>query len=1482
METKGQDNERLLSKIRERQDRVGVERSRVAVQFRDVNYEAEVLIGSAGLPSVSNTFKTWAQSLGMLVGKRFEKKRKMKILKGMTGALKPGRMCLLLGPPGSGKSSLLKILAGKIKGNKLVQVNGEILYNGKNFSEFVVERSSGYVEQTDQHYPPLTVRETLDFAAWCQGTGYREDELLELLKRERELNVNSQDSDPYVDAYLKANAASTPDHIATETALKVLGMDVCSDTIVGDQLRRGISGGQKKRVTSGEVIVGGKKVLLMDEISTGLDSATTFLITKCFSNFCHILEGTLLVALLQPPPETYNLFDDVMLMSQGHIVFHGPREEVMPFFSKLGFECPEGKGDADFLQDVTIEKGQHMFRKDQSSKHEYMTAPAMAAAFYQSRTGKCALEAAGAAYEGTQRQTDSLVTTQYGINWRQALRACMVRELKLQYRGWFNLYSRTLQIGFLAFLSATLFFKPGHDTIAEGQRFLLDIFFAALVSIFAGFGKIPETVLALPVFYKQRENKFFPAWCYALPMTLLDIPLALWEAVLWTAIPYFAVGYYKDGGRFFIFFLVLFLTNTASNALFRGCAAVGRDPIVASTVGVLAMYSVVFSGGIMLARIQIKGWWIWAYWISPVSFAVRSLALNEFTTEQWSAPYEFDSAITIGDATLATFGVQTGYWWVWLGIGVLAGYAILFNVITMLAFTFLSYPQHRPAMSEEAAAAIDANAAQDIASQSKAHKPFSDSARGICDTDGGADGLNKSQKMVDAAQKAEKGGEGSGAVANPGLAYGGAYTAADGGAPGVSALSPSTGSCAGAAGTTQPGTGLQPVLSHPGKDANAIQHYDNDGIQNGLALPFVPVALVFKEVHYYVKHREGSGELQLLKGITGAFRPGVLTALMGASGAGKTTLMDVLADRKTGGRTTGEQKLNGVKKTKATLARVMGYVEQSDIHTPALTVMESLTFSAHLRLPRSVNMRSEAKFVDNVLDLVDMQGLRNALVGLPGYSGLSVEQRKRLTVAVELVANPSIVFMDEPTSGLDARAAAIVMKSVKKTVQTGRTVVCTIHQPSMDIFRAFDALLLLQRGGTTLYCGPLGQDAQDLILYFENLGVDRISPGYNAATWMLENTTVLVEEKRNISFSEAFHESDLRRITEETVAELCQENGPYKPIQFKEKYAKRVMQQYTTCLRKFSIAYWRTPEYNCIRALVTVSMGFVLGTLYWKVGHHRSTEQDVITVVAAADATTLFLGALYSLDVLPIISVERAVFYRERSSFFYHSLPFSLAQSTVELPYIFVQACVYTCIIYWCCGFEADAGKFFWFLLFLFLTLDYFTHVGIMSANLSPSLQIATTVVLTLVPTWNVLSGFYVPKPVIRGWWLWAYYLNPLAWTTYGLVASQLGDVQSLVTQPNGSQISIADYVSVNWDFQHTKQAASQGVKHRNASWVNPSVYPYIAAVSGAVAFGVYSVTRHVSGDPDLGKAQDIDNLDQKAADIYRESPLRKAITGEE
>ncbi|XP_020207796.1 ABC transporter G family member 31 [Cajanus cajan] len=140
------------------------------------------------------------------------------------------------------------------------------------------------------------------------------------------------------------------------------------------------------------------------------------------------------------------------------------------------------------------------------------------------------------------------------------------------------------------------------------------------------------------------------------------------------------------------------------------------------------------------------------------------------------------------------------------------------------------------------------------------------------------------------------------------------------------------------------------------------------------------------------------------------------------------------------------------------------------------------------------------------MELVELTPLSGALVGLPGIDGLSTEQRKRLTITVELVSNPSIVFMDEPTSGLDARAAAIVMRTMRNIVNTGRTIVCTIHQPSIDIFESFDELLFMKRGGELIYASPLGPKSSELIIsYFEAIeGVQKIRYGYNPATWMLE------------------------------------------------------------------------------------------------------------------------------------------------------------------------------------------------------------------------------------------------------------------------------------------------------------------------------------------------------------------------------------------
>ncbi|KAI9181915.1 hypothetical protein LWI28_020013 [Acer negundo] len=180
---------------------------------------------------------------------------------------------------------------------------------------------------------------------------------------------------------------------------------------------------------------------------------------------------------------------------------------------------------------------------------------------------------------------------------------------------------------------------------------------------------------------------------------------------------------------------------------------------------------------------------------------------------------------------------------------------------------------------------------------------------------------------------------------------------------------------------------------------------------------------------------------------------------MGVSGAGKTTLMDVLSGRKTGGTIEGEIRVGGYPKVQETYARVSGYCEQTDVHSLQITIEESVIFSALLRLPAHIDRHTKSAFVQEALQLIELDEISNALVGVPGISGISNEQLKRLTIAVELVSNPSIIFMDEPTSGLDARAAAIVMRVVKNIFHTKRTVVCTIRQPSIDIFEAFDEVM---------------------------------------------------------------------------------------------------------------------------------------------------------------------------------------------------------------------------------------------------------------------------------------------------------------------------------------------------------------------------------------------------------------------------------------
>ena len=204
-------------------------------------------------------------------------------------------------------------------------------------------------------------------------------------------------------------------------------------------------------------------------------------------------------------------------------------------------------------------------------------------------------------------------------------------------------------------------------------------------------------------------------------------------------------------------------------------------------------------------------------------------------------------------------------------------------------------------------------------------------------------------------------------------------------------------------------------------------------------------------------------DLRLLHQVNGYVRPGTMTALMGASGAGKTTCLDVLAQRKNIGVVTGDLLIDG-RPLGSDFARGTAYAEQMDVHEGTATVREAMRFSAYLRQPHHVPKEEKDAYIEEVIELLELQPLADAIV-----FSLNVEARKRLTIGVELASKPELLlFLDEPTSGLDGQSAWNIVRFLRKLADQGQAILCTIHQPSSLLFSSFDRLLLLETGGETV------------------------------------------------------------------------------------------------------------------------------------------------------------------------------------------------------------------------------------------------------------------------------------------------------------------------------------------------------------------------------------------------------------------------------
>jgi len=531
--------------------------------------------------------------------------------------------------------------------------------------------------------------------------------------------------------------------------------------------------------------------------------------------------------------------------------------------------------------------------------------------------------------------------------------------------------------------------------------------------------------------------------------------------------------------------------------------------------------------------------------------------------------------------------------------------------------------------------------------------------------------------------------------------------------------------------------------------------------------------LSWSDLNYTIPY--GSGTRQLLTDIHGYVKPGALTALMGPSGAGKTTLLDTLSQKSRVGVVSGEMLVDG-KKLKANFQRSTGFVEQMDIHDGSATVREALRFSALLRQPATVSKEEKFKFVEDIIRLLELENLADALIGEPGF-GLSVEERKRVTIGVELAAKPeTLLFLDEPTSGLDSAGALSIVRFLRKLAdESSIAILCTIHQPSATLFGNFDNILLLTISGHQAYFGPIGQRGKTVIDYFERNGAPKAHIDDNPAEYILETTRA---SQKNLDWPAIWDKSPESRALKQEIADIITEKGdiPDTRAEVDLEYAMPFIEQVKVVTQRVWRNYWRDPNYGYSSVFSNLSMSLIAGILFLQSGNTILEMQSR----GFAVFLVVILSPLIVSKVQPKFLTLRMLYEaRERSSKIYSAPAFITAMIICEIPYAILGTFLFFFPWYYMVGMSPDSNRAGYQFLLILLFQIWIAPFGMWIAAMCPDLTIMSIVNPFLFVITNAFTGVLVPYDQLLTFFRsWVYWANPLTYLVRGLMSNTLHGVE--------------------------------------------------------------------------------------------------------
>ncbi|TKV98124.1 hypothetical protein SEVIR_9G539300v4 [Setaria viridis] len=503
--------------------------------------------------------------------------------------------------------------------------------------------------------------------------------------------------------------------------------------------------------------------------------------------------------------------------------------------------------------------------------------------------------------------------------------------------------------------------------------------------------------------------------------------------------------------------------------------------------------------------------------------------------------------------------------------------------------------------------------------------------------------------------------------------------------------------------------------------------------------PTMPIYLKFTEVKYRVAAKGSPREI--LGGISGSASPGEVLALMGPSGSGKTTLLSILGGRAGGGAVEGCISYNDEPYCKS-LKRRIGFVTQDDVLFTHLTVKETLTYAALLRLPRTMTRQQKKERAMDIIYELGLERCQDTMIGGSFVRGVSGGERKRVCIGNEILINPSLLFLDEPTSGLDSTTALRIVQLLHDIAEDGKTVITTIHQPSSRLFHNFDKLILLGKG-SLLYFGK----ASEAMPYFQSIGCTPLF-AMNPAEFLLDlangntNDVSVPSELDDKYLVDAYETRVAFKEKKKLLAPLPISDDLKATItSSKREWGTSWWQQYSILFCR-GIKERRHDYLSWMRITQVIATSVILGLLWWR--------SDPRTLKGLEDQAGLLFFIAVFWGFFPVFTAiftfpqERAMLNKERAVDMYKLSAYFLARTTSDLPLDLFLPVVFMVIVYFMAGLKATATHFFLSMLTVFLSIIAAQGLGLVIGASLLDIKKATTLASVTVMTFMLAGGFFV------------------------------------------------------------------------------------------------------------------------------------------